>query len=176
MTNARGYLRSMTTGDLEQVLAWRNHPNIQRYMYTQRTIMLEEHKAWFELACDDPNKHLLIYELDAKPTGFVNLNVVDTNSARADWGFYLAPDASRGNGQLLGNCVLSYAFTHLHLHKLCGEVLVHNQPSLKFHEKLGFSREATLREHFFDGKTYHDVIGFGLLGDEWYHQQGVLTS
>ena len=118
---------------------------------------------------------MLIYEQDAEPLGFVNLNVVDATAGRADWGFYLAPEAPRGSGQGLGHCTLTYAFTTLRLHKLCGEVLADNTRSQRFHERLGFRREATHRDHFFDGNTYHDVIGFGLLAEEWRDSQGADT-
>lgn len=168
-------LRPMQSQDLERVLAWRNHPEVRRHMYTQRLITLEEHRAWFERARQAPQRHLLIYEQDGEPLGFVNLNVVDTAAGRADWGFYLAPEAPRGSGQGLGQCTLTYAFTTLKLHKLCGEVLADNTRSQRFHERLGFRREATHRDHFHDGNTYHDVIGFGLLAEEWRDSQGADT-
>ncbi|WP_416137044.1 UDP-4-amino-4,6-dideoxy-N-acetyl-beta-L-altrosamine N-acetyltransferase [Halomonas sp. HK25] len=162
----------MVSEDLPHVLAWRNHPDVRRHMYTQRLITLDEHRDWFTRASQDPQRHLLIYEQDMIPLGFVNLTVVDEQAGRAEWGFYLAPDAPRGSGQGLGQCTLAYAFVTLGLHKLCGEVLAENHRSLRFHERLGFRREATLRHHFHDGTAYHDVIGFGLLVDEWRASQG----
>ncbi|WP_254277479.1 UDP-2,4-diacetamido-2,4,6-trideoxy-beta-L-altropyranose hydrolase [Halomonas sp. 3H] len=168
-------LRPMQAQDLERVLAWRNHPEVRRHMYTQRLINPEEHRGWFACASQAPQRHLLIYEQDGEPLGFVNLNVVDTAAGRAEWGFYLAPDAPRGSGQGLGQCTLTYAFTTLKLHKLCGEVLADNTRSQRFHERLGFRREATHRDHFHDGNTYHDVIGFGLLAEEWRDSQGADT-
>jgi UDP-2,4-diacetamido-2,4,6-trideoxy-beta-L-altropyranose hydrolase/UDP-4-amino-4,6-dideoxy-N-acetyl-beta-L-altrosamine N-acetyltransferase len=168
-------LRPMQAQDLERVLAWRNHPEVRRHMYTQRLINPEEHRGWFERASQAPQRHLLIYEQDGEPLGFVNLNVVDTAAGRAEWGFYLAPDAPRGSGRGLGQCTLTYAFTTLRLHKLCGEVLADNTRSQRFHERLGFRREATHRDHVHDGNTYHDVIGFGLLAEEWRDSQGADT-
>ncbi|WP_218938112.1 UDP-4-amino-4,6-dideoxy-N-acetyl-beta-L-altrosamine N-acetyltransferase [Billgrantia lactosivorans] len=172
MTPPEKCLRPMISTDLERVLAWRNHPDVRRHMYTQRLITLEEHKAWFERASHDSRRHLRIYEQASIPQGYVNLKVVDENAGRADWGFYLAPGAPPGSGQGLGQCTLAYAFHTLGLHKLCSEVLAENNRSLRFHERLGFRREATLRDHFFDGNDYHDVIGFGLLAEEWRHLQG----
>ncbi|WP_111414077.1 UDP-2,4-diacetamido-2,4,6-trideoxy-beta-L-altropyranose hydrolase [Billgrantia lactosivorans] len=168
-------LRPMQVQDLERVLAWRNHPEVRRHMYTQRLITLEEHRGWFVRVSQAPQRHLLIYEQEGEPLGFVNLNVVDAAAGRADWGFYLAPEAPRGSGHGLGQCTLTYAFTTLKLHKLCGEVLADNSRSQRFHERLGFRREATHRDHFHDGNTYHDVIGFGLLAEEWRDSQGADT-
>ncbi|SPJ34386.1 UDP-4-amino-4,6-dideoxy-N-acetyl-beta-L-altrosamine N-acetyltransferase [Kushneria phyllosphaerae] len=164
-------LRDMTSDDLDMVLGWRNHPDVRRWMYTQQVIEIEEHKAWFKRAETMPERHLLIYEQDEKPLGFVNLSMVDQRAARAEWGFYLAPEAPRGTGARLGACSLDHAFSTLFIHKLCGEVLANNSRSLLFHERLGFQREATLRHHFYDGHTYHDVIGFGLLIEDWHSMQ-----
>lgn len=161
-------LRKMTTADLEDVLTWRNHPDVRRYMYTQETIAWDEHQAWFAKAQQDPNRYLMIYERDHKPQGFINISKQSVH--HAEWGFYLAPSAPKGSGQRLGRQALNYVFEYLNCHKLWGEVLSVNSRSIRFHERLGFQHEATLRDHFFDGTRYHDVLGFGLLSDEWLSQ------
>ncbi|WP_230714510.1 GNAT family N-acetyltransferase [Marinobacter shengliensis] len=52
-------LRPMTESDLEQVLQWRNHPEVRRYMYTTHEIRLEEHSKWFMNATTNPAIELL---------------------------------------------------------------------------------------------------------------------
>lgn len=42
------HIRPMVYADLERVLAWRNHPDVRRYMYTQHEITLDEHQRWYE--------------------------------------------------------------------------------------------------------------------------------
>ena len=90
-------IRNMREDDLTAVLEWRNHPEIRRYMYTQQVITYAEHCAWFKSASDNTHKHLLIFEIDSLPMGFVNLGSQE-NGKIADWGFYLAPDAVKGAG------------------------------------------------------------------------------
>jgi len=169
-------LRPMKEHDLERVLDWRNHWDIRKYMYTQHVITLEEHRAWFTRTNKIPGRYLLIYEQDGEPLGFVKIEIEDNQGGRAKWGFYLAPKAPRGSGQRLGHCTLAHAFTSLELHKLCGEVLADNFRSIRFHERLGLRLEATLRDHFYDGYSYNDVIIFGLLADEWRDLQGATTD
>lgn len=159
-------LRAMQEGDLDRVLAWRNHPDIRKFMYSQHEIGREEHRAWFEKAVSDPARHLLIFESDTEPSGFVSI-AQHCEPRIADWGFYLAPDARSGSGKQLGDCALEYAFSHIGLHKLCGEALIYNERSISFHERLGFHREGVLRDQHFDGKKFHAVIKFGLLRSEW---------
>jgi UDP-4-amino-4,6-dideoxy-N-acetyl-beta-L-altrosamine N-acetyltransferase len=156
----------MSQSDLEQVLAWRNDPEVRRYMYTQHEISLDEHTRWFERASQDASRHLLVFESDGVPLGFINIHQ-NTTDGVADWGFYAAPDAPKGTGRRLGQAVQHYVFVQAGLHKLCGQALAYNERSIRFHQNLGFQQEGILREQHFDGQNYHDVVCFGLLASEW---------
>lgn len=162
-----GRLREMVEQDLSTVLQWRNHPDVRQFMYTQHVIAPEEHARWFAKNVVEPGTSLLIYEREGVPRGFVNISATRSASV-ADWGFYLAPDSGPGTGAALGAATLEYAFARLKLHKLCGEVIGYNARSIRFHERLGFSREGVLRDQYFDGEKYHNVIRFGLLAAEWH--------
>lgn len=166
MCEREGIIRQMESTDLPRVLEWRNSPEIKRFMYTQHHISLEEHTAWFERASRDPKRHLLIFELNNVPLGFINIHE-KIEGGIADWGFYTAPDLEKGSGSKLGSAGLLYAFSFLKLYKLNGQALGYNHKSIRFHERLGFKKEGILRDQHFDGKSYHDVICFGLLSSEW---------
>lgn len=159
----------MAATDLAMVLAWRNHPEVRRYMYTQHEISLDEHRRWFERASPDPQRHLLIFEDGPNALGFINVHQIAPGGI-ADWGFYAAPDAPKGTGRALGNAALRYAFADAGLHKLCGQALAFNERSIQFHGMLGFTQEGILRQQHFDGQHYHDVLCFGLLAHEWQAQ------
>lgn len=159
-------LRPMTETDLEQVLSWRNHPEVRRYMYTTHEIGIEEHRKWFSGIKHDPAVDPLIYENHGLARGFVNITRTRCPEV-ADWGFYMAPDAPKGTGRSLGNQALTYVFRELGLHKLCGQALGFNERSISFHRALGFSEEGRLRDQHFDGHEFHDVFCFGLLKQEW---------
>ena len=156
----------MTYEDLAQVLSWRNHEDVRRYMYTQHEITLVEHTRWFERASQDTTRHLLIFESNAVPLGFINIYQIAPGGV-ADWGFYAAPDVPKGTGRQLGQAALHYAFSQVELHKICGQALAYNERSIKFHRSLGFLQEGIQREQHFDGQRYHDVVCFGLIASEW---------
>jgi UDP-4-amino-4,6-dideoxy-N-acetyl-beta-L-altrosamine N-acetyltransferase len=156
----------MTQADLDTVLAWRNHEEVRRFMYTQHEISKDEHSRWFDRASSDPKRHLLIYQEGDKALGFVNIFEIAAGGI-ANWGFYVAPDAPRGTGSALGHAFLQHAFQTLNLHKLCGQVIAFNERSIQFHVKLGFLKEGVLQHQYFDGQKYHDVWCFGLLEHVW---------
>lgn len=156
----------MQAGDLEQVLAWRNHADVRRYMYTQHEITFEEHSQWFARASQDSKKHLLVFEIECVPLGFINIHQVAAGGI-ADWGFYAAPQSPKGTGKALGLAALKYAFDDIGLYKLCGQALGHNLRSIQFHKSLGFKAEGILLHQHFDGINYHDIHCFGILASAW---------
>ena len=159
-------LRVMVEEDLLRVLSWRNTPDVRRFMYTKHEISIKEHSDWFSRINSDPSRHALIFEIDGIPSGFVNIHE-NLPGGVASWGFYVSPESARGTGHKLGVTTIDYAFNELGLHKLNAEALGYNSKSIRFHEKLGFKKEGTLRNQHYDGQCYHDVLCFGLLLADW---------
>lgn len=164
--SGQGNIRPIVESDVALVLKWRNHLSVRQFMFNQHEISYEEHRRWFELSLKSDERHLLIVEKNGVPFGFVNFNEIVPDQI-ADWGFYRAPDAERGTGQLLALLALKYAFEELGLHKICGRVIEYNDRSIRFHVRQGFNKEGVLREQYFDGESYHSIICFGLLVNEW---------
>lgn len=148
------------------VLAWRNHAEVRRYMFTQHEIGLDEHRNWFEKVSQDPRRRLLIVEEDKQAIGYVQFSKVEDGGV-ADWGFYARPDAPKGTGRKLGVMALNHAFGPLKLHKVCGQAIASNQASIAFHQRLGFVLEGVLRDQQRINGAYHSLHCFGLLATEW---------
>ncbi len=161
-----GYLRPMTSGDLDAILKLRNHSEIRRYMLTQHEISSEEHMSWFIRSSQVPTTKLLVFEMDQKCYGFVQFKETGYQGVM-DWGFYASPDSPKGTGRILGIAAIKNAFEDKRLYKICGQAISGNQPSIGLHMALGFAEEGILRDQHFDGTKYHDMICFGLLRREW---------
>jgi UDP-4-amino-4,6-dideoxy-N-acetyl-beta-L-altrosamine N-acetyltransferase len=174
-TNTNGRLRPMTIADLDSVWRLRNHADIRRYMLTQQEFSIEEHLLWFKRTLQNPAVDLLVFELDMTCCGFVQFKETNYQGV-VDWGFYAAPDAPKGTGRNLGRSALTHAFKKEKLHKICGQALYWNRPSIEFHKSLGFAQEGILRDQHFDGATYHDLICFGLLRSEWEAKKSLTGS
>lgn len=159
-------IRSLTYADLGDVLAWRNHPDVRRFMFTQHEISMSEHLQWYENTLKIRNLQMLIVEESDQALGYVQLSDVTPHGV-ADWGFYTKPGAPKGSGYKLGKTALNYAFKILQLHKICGQALEFNQASVSFHRRLGFSQEGFLREQKNINGQRHNLICFGLLAEEW---------
>jgi UDP-4-amino-4,6-dideoxy-N-acetyl-beta-L-altrosamine N-acetyltransferase len=163
---AKFLLRALGAGDLAVVRAWRNHPDIRRYMLSQHVISAEEHRAWFDRCSCEPARRLYILECEGRPMGFAQLTNVGPGGT-ADWGFYVAPDAPRGTGTELGRNVLSAAFDVERLNKVCGQALESNEASQRLHLRLGFRQEGKLREQVRIDSEYRGLVCYGILAREY---------
>jgi UDP-4-amino-4,6-dideoxy-N-acetyl-beta-L-altrosamine N-acetyltransferase len=159
-------LRILSTDDLPLLLQWRNHPSIAKFMFSQETIDVKAHYAWFQRVSEDPARHLLIYLTANTPKGFMQFSSIKGIKSIVEWGFYVAPTAEKGTGYHMCKLALDYAFNTMEVHKVFGEVLDFNIPSIKLHQKLGFIQEGLLRDHRFCGNKYVSVLNFGLLLEE----------
>lgn len=158
-------VRSMREDDLENVLQWRNHSEVRRWMYHSHEISPPEHQAWYARAELDPHRHLLIVEEAGVPLGFVQFTETGDKGV-ADWGFYAVPGAPPGSGAKLGAAALEHAFKQLGLRKIRGEAIASNERSASFHRKLGFADEGSLRKPS-NGASSQDVLCFGLAANDW---------
>jgi len=151
------------------VLAWRNSPEVAAYMYTDHAISVEEHARWLAAALSAEDRRYWIIEMDGVPVGLANLARIDHAARRCEWAYYLAGSSTRGKGvgAQVEYAVIRYVFAGLKLNKLWCEVLLENEAVWKLHESFGFRREALLRQHVCKGGRFQDVVGLGLLAEDW---------
>ncbi|HWA62767.1 MAG TPA: UDP-4-amino-4,6-dideoxy-N-acetyl-beta-L-altrosamine N-acetyltransferase [Caulobacteraceae bacterium] len=176
--SARAALRDLTAGDQDRILAWRNSPDVRAYMYTDHVIGPDEHARWFAGIAGDARRRYWIIEAAGKPVGLANLYDIDQRHRRAAWAYYLADPGVRGMG--LGSYVeywvLQQVFETLRLHKLWCEVLVSNEPVWRLHETFGFRQEARFRDHVLKDDQFQDVLGLGILEDDWRERRPAMAE
>lgn len=73
----------------------------------------------------------------------------------------------RGYGREALRAVLGWAFESFGAHKVSADVNIANEASMGLLERLGFQREAVLREDFFFAGRHLDSVWYGLLREEW---------
>jgi UDP-4-amino-4,6-dideoxy-N-acetyl-beta-L-altrosamine N-acetyltransferase len=162
-------MRPLEAGDRERLLAWRNLPEIARWMYSDRVIAPEEHARWFAGALADPRRRYWIIEADGTPVGLANLYDLAPEHGRTAWAYYLADPSTRGQGigAFVEYWVIEHVFGDLGLNKLWCEVLIGNEAVWRLHEGFGFQREALFRQHVRKDGAPADVVGLGMLASDW---------
>ncbi|MCG9790049.1 UDP-4-amino-4,6-dideoxy-N-acetyl-beta-L-altrosamine N-acetyltransferase [Vibrio mediterranei] len=167
MSSKNVELIPLSFDDLENILEWRNDPNIRSNMYTSHEISWEEHLAWFERLKEDSTKQYFVVKIAGESVGVVGFSEINVVKGIATWAFYASPQAPRGTGSLMEYFALEHAFSELNLHKLRCEVLGFNKTVVKLHKKFGFKEEGVLRSAFHDGDTYYDIVHLGIFASEW---------
>ena len=162
-------LRPLAAADKDRLFAWRNSPEVAAYMYTDHQITPEEHERWFAGIEGDARRGYWIIEMDGAPVGLANFYDIDRRHRRGAWAYYLAEPSVRGRG--IGGYVeylmIEKAFGELALQKLWCEVLESNRGVWRMHQRFGFQQEARFRRHILKNGEFVDVLGLGLLADEW---------
>jgi len=166
---AKVTLRPLEPADKDRLYDWRNAPEVAAFMYTDHQISPDEHARWFAGLQGDPRRDYRIIEVDGVPCGPANFYDIDRVQGRASWAYYLADPSVRGKG--VGGYVefamIERAFGELGLRKLWCEVLISNEAVWKLHQKFGFRQEALLRAHVVKAGVPIDVMGLGLLAQDW---------
>jgi len=162
-------LRSLRSEDKDRLLAWRNSPDVAAYMYTDHQISPAEHERWFSGIEGDERRAYWVIEMDGAPVGLANLYDIDRRNGRCAWAYYLAEPAVRGKGVggYVEYLVIETVFGPFGLGKLWCEVLASNSGVLRMHQKFGFQEEARFRRHALKNGVLEDVVGLGLLAEDW---------
>jgi UDP-4-amino-4,6-dideoxy-N-acetyl-beta-L-altrosamine N-acetyltransferase len=162
-------LRAVTESDRQRLRDWRNSPEVSAYMYSDHPIGQTEHDRWFDGLADDPRRRYWVIEADGEPVGLTSLTEIDPVQGRGTIARYLGVPAVRGRG--VGAAaefkVIDHAFTRLGLRKIWSEVLESNRVAWGLHLANGFQREALFRAHVVKGGQPLDVVGLGLLAEDW---------
>ena len=162
-------LRPLRADDKDRLLAWRNSPEVAAYMYTDHEIGEVEHARWFAGIKGDQRRAYWIVEMDGRPVGLANFYDIDRKNRRCAWAYYLADPAVRGRGVggFVEYVMIGKAFEDLGLQKLWCEVLASNTGVLRMHQRFGFREEARFLRHVLKNGMLEDVVGLGLLKEEW---------
>ncbi len=155
------------------VCKWQNDPKVRRYARNMWPVTIEEVKKWFEPSPDRHMKEFVVFTIyhkaDKRPIGSVgfgrinwvsrNANIFATIGEPEYWGKGIAIEANK--------LLIKYGFTELNFHKIYAGVFTPNKRSLRAAEKLGFEKEAILKEEMYVDGVYHDVHKFALFKRDW---------
>jgi RimJ/RimL family protein N-acetyltransferase len=117
---------------------------------------------------DDAARFSVIELAGETLVGDAVLGNIDSHGRSAYLGLELLPAfRGKGFGTDIVRVLCDYAFTVLGLHSVHLGTLDDNHAMIKAAEKVGFTREAQLRETAWVLGRFHDAVLFGMFADEW---------
>jgi aminoglycoside 6'-N-acetyltransferase len=174
-------LRRFSAADADRFAAYRSVPDVARYQSWEAPYPLERAQTMIEWLGehhpDEPGEwyQVAIAEREAPDVlvGDCGFRPRVEEPLVVDIGFTLGP-AAQGRGyatEAVGE-LLRYLFQDRSKHKVCADCDTRNDPSWRLLERLGFSREGTLRGGYRDGDEWSDEHLYGLLADTWRDRRG----
>lgn len=117
----------------------------------------EEPRTDFSLAVVRP--------ADDRVIGFCRIGLSGVKAGKL--GYAIAHDEwGRGYATDTARTLIEFGFTKLGLHRISAAIGPGNIGSVRVVEKLGFTREGTLRDHVFTNGAWRDSVLFSLLASE----------
>ena len=154
---------------IEIIRKYRNHPEVRKWMYSDKPISKKEHLKFIKSLKKDRKNLYFLAIRNGQNLGVLSFRRIDTKNRNAYFGIYANPEEKiKDAGKLLGETLLKFAFEYLKLHTLKLEVLEINERAIKFYERLGFKREGILREFAKKGNKWLNVLIMGLTEDEYF--------
>lgn len=168
-------LRPFTRGDVEAVHAYRQREDVARHLFDdpmnreQCTELVQTRVGQTFMMADEDSIVLAIERRDNQHlVGEISLIMRSAASRQGELGYLLHPDAQgRGYATEAAARVLELGFAGAGLHRIYARCSIHNLPSWRLMERLGFRREAHLREHVFIKGEWAEELVYAQLEDEW---------
>ena len=170
-------LRPPTAADLDEVLAWRNRPEVTRWLLRTTVDPEAFRRAWLA-SVDDPDDHAVVAVVDGEVVGTGSLEVRDGmgqfdgaawRGAEGLLGYLVDPGhAGRGYATAISRALLELAFAELGLHRVTAGCFADNVASWRVMEKLGMRREQHgVRDSWHAELGWVDGFTYAILADEW---------
>ena len=122
--------QDLSLDEKKEVLKWRNHPEIRKYMYNKKLISLKDHLQFIESLKE--NKHKIYLKLE--DLGVVNFSIKDN---LVEIGIHKNPNKQKV-GAILMEFALKYAFEVLKAKKAILCVYENNKKAINLYKKFGF--------------------------------------
>jgi UDP-2,4-diacetamido-2,4,6-trideoxy-beta-L-altropyranose hydrolase len=128
-------LRKAVHNDEKLIFNWVNDPEVRKWSFNKKIILLDDHKIWFEKKIQDPNLSMWIFEVNKSPMGLIRLEKDKEDIAL----HYLLAPKSRGKGLASKMLTISLKEIKKYKKKVFAYTLPGNIASIKSLKKAGFS-------------------------------------
>ena len=158
---------------------WHNIPEVRHYARHIFPTTLDQVKKWFEPQKEEGMRDFIVFTIyhkeDKVPigqAGFSQINWVNLNANI--WAAIGEPDYwGKGIVVEAAKLLIHYGFTELNFHKIFAGIYSPNDRSLRAAEKLGFKKEAILKEEMYVDGKFVDSHRFALFKRDWLKENEV---
>ncbi len=166
-------LRDLNPEEYNTLLSSENDGEINSFFGFTTEEQLKEEKNRFAKGLTTFNKSFkfffIVEKQSNKTIGWCGYHTWYLTHSRAEIGYMLNADEHKGKGYMTEvlKPIIDHGFNNMNLHRIEAFVSPNNEPSLKLMKGFGFTKEGTLREHYFKNNKMEDSAVFSLLRKEY---------
>ena len=170
INGARISLRPITDADTDDIVRWRNDPDVKSRFLYRETFTPEIHRAWLrdKVAAGKVIQYIIEDKKSGKSLGSVYFRDIDRENESAEYGIFIGEADWRGQGLGTETALLftAFGFDVLGLHRISLKVLGGNAAARRSYEKAGFRTEGVFRDYVRLDGEYADVVFMARLAGE----------
>lgn len=160
----RVQLREIEEEDLEVIVAWRNDPEILKWLFSYLPLCMSKQRTWYKTYVEDDTQQIFAVEVGKKSVGTVGLSHIDYRNQRAELGILMDKNwQKKGIGREALNLLIEFAWNEMNLRKIKALVLKENEAAIKLYKSCGFVEEGVLKEEIYKNGEFKDVIVMALM-------------
>jgi RimJ/RimL family protein N-acetyltransferase len=166
-------LRAVEPGDAAFLHQWTRDTDTARLLYhVPVPESLESVKQWVQQMAtrhsDNDEFCWVIESLQGEFAGTISTHHAERRNGNFKYGIGIL-EAHRRKGYAIQaiELVLRYYFSELRYRKALADVYSFNEPSIRLHERAGFTLEGRLRDMIYTEGRFHDLLIFGMLAEEF---------
>lgn len=161
-------LRSLKEPDYLLMYQWRQEPSVKRYNPLDELSLEAVRERYLKtgdnLSDRTQTNFCWLVEHDDSAVGYVALNNSNWRMGYGEIGYGISESQhGKGLGTKAVSLLIDKIFRESHLERLIAYVSTENVASWKLLERLGFSREGTLRQHYVIQGRRVDEYVYGIL-------------
>ena len=155
-------LRPITDADTDDIVRWRNDPEVRQFFIFREPFTPEMHRAWLKnrVAAGQVIQYIIVDRASGKSLGSVYFRDVDPVSEAAEYGIFIgeADGRGRGVGTETARLFTAFGLDVLRLHRISLKVLGGNEIARRSYEKAGFVFEGRFRDFVKLDGVFTDVV------------------
>ncbi|MFW2353452.1 UDP-4-amino-4,6-dideoxy-N-acetyl-beta-L-altrosamine N-acetyltransferase [Aliarcobacter butzleri] len=126
----------LSQDEKKMILEWRNRLDIQKWMYTQNDISLEEHLKFIDSLKTIKSKLYFLVKKENTYIGVIDFTQIKPKKS-LHMGIYTNPDL-KGYGKILLETIIYFSFEILKVEKIFSEVYFENERAFSLYKIYGF--------------------------------------
>lgn len=159
----------LTIDDAELTFKWRN---LERAQFLNKgSASIDQQRAWIAARPESEINWIITLKQSGVKVGMLSLINININSRNAESARFLIGDEEAVKGIPVAaeamKILYDFAFTHLNLHKVYGQIAAINKSMIKWQKYLGMKEEGVLREHLMIDDELQDAVIMGILSKEY---------